>query len=131
MSNISTAKKSEPVAKPAAKVQSFCGPPWAPNLVVVSEIAKANPLDDALKIAKKGNGGKISETKADFIAATVALNEEAKAGKSAVENVSSNVGNPMWNNVVGPIWAGKEKPQVATDFAGKPGLTEPFIAKQG
>ena len=130
MSNISTAKKSEPVAKPAAKAQSFCGPPWAPKLVVVSEIAKTNPLDDALKIAKKGNGGKISETKADFIAATAALNEEAKSGKST-GSLSTNVGNPMWDNVIGPPWAGKEKPALNKEFTSQPGLTEKFVAKQG
>jgi hypothetical protein len=126
MSNMSIAKKLEPDTKPVAKAQHVCGPPWAPQKVLHVVPLPSNPVDDALTKAKNVNGGKLSEAQADRIALAVPLVEKLTA-----ESPGSNVGNPMWDKVIGPPWAGKDKPQVPTDFASQPGLTEPFIAKQG
>jgi len=125
MSIVNTAKCLETVAKPAAKAPALCGPPWAPKNVLHVVPLQSNAVDEALAKAKNVNGGKLTEAQADRIALAVPLVEKLTA-----ESLASSVGDPMWNNIIGPIWAGKEYTP-APKITDLPVLTEPFIAKRG
>lgn len=90
------------------KKQERIGPPWAPKSVRPPAVIEKNELDETLAKAKDaGDGGRVGDSRADFIASTHALIGKKKGSKSKAA-AQLSVGDDSLNKVVGPPWSPKE-----------------------